>query len=61
MATRQSKRNFDSQWKVEVEASEKYTKLLFYCFQNSYKRVLDLKLELKSDDGTTKKYKQDSK
>lgn len=56
VATTQTKRNFLSNWKVEVEAAEMYTKKLFNYFQEEYQKCLDLRLELESDDGIVETY-----
>lgn len=56
VATSQTKRIFLSNWKMEVEAAMKYTKNIFYHFQGEYKKCLDLKLELESDDGIIQRY-----
>lgn len=56
VATTQTKRNFLSNWKVEVEAAEMYTKKLFNYFQDEYQKCLDLRLELESDDGIIETY-----
>ncbi|KAI8551231.1 hypothetical protein RHMOL_Rhmol06G0168700 [Rhododendron molle] len=45
-----------SQWSVEREASEKYTKKVFYLFQKEYQQTLDLSLKLENDDGTISTY-----
>ncbi|KAK9926866.1 hypothetical protein M0R45_024074 [Rubus argutus] len=56
VATTQTKHNFLSNWKVEVEAAEMYTKKLFNCFQEEYQKCLDLRLELETDDGIVETY-----
>ncbi|KAK9928183.1 hypothetical protein M0R45_025329 [Rubus argutus] len=56
VATTQTKRNFLSNWKVEVEVAEMYTKKLFNCFQEEYQKCLDLRLELETDDGIVETY-----
>lgn len=56
VATSQTKWNFVSNWKVEVEAAKRYTRNVFCCFQDEYNKCLDMRLELESDDGIIQTY-----
>ncbi|XP_062021072.1 protein FAR1-RELATED SEQUENCE 5-like [Rosa rugosa] len=56
VATTQRKRKLLSNWKVEVEAAKMYTKASFNCFQEEFRKCLDLILELESDDGRIETY-----
>ena len=45
VATAQRKRKLLSNWNVEYEAAKVYTKGSFNCFQEEYRKCLDLVLE----------------
>ncbi|XP_052187077.1 protein FAR1-RELATED SEQUENCE 5-like [Diospyros lotus] len=55
--TQQTTPNLVCNWSVEHEVAKKYTKKIFYWFQEGIKQTIDLSLELDNDDGTIRTYK----
>lgn len=55
--TRQTTPNMISNWSIEREAASKYTRKVFYLFQEGVKQIIDLSLELEHANETTCTYK----
>ncbi|RZC82856.1 hypothetical protein C5167_045642 [Papaver somniferum] len=55
--THQTAPNLISAWSVEREASNLYTREMFYGFQEGLQQTIDLLLELVSDDGVIRTYR----
>ncbi|XP_026419234.1 protein FAR1-RELATED SEQUENCE 5-like [Papaver somniferum] len=55
--THQTEPNLISAWPIEREASKLYTREMFYGFQEELQQIIDLLLELVSDDGIIRTYR----
>ncbi|XP_026389121.1 protein FAR1-RELATED SEQUENCE 5-like [Papaver somniferum] len=55
--THQTEPNLISAWPIEHEASKLYTREMFYGFQEELQQIIDLLLELVSDDGIIRTYR----